>query len=143
MRKLCVLIVDDSPVFLNAARDFVASLPEVECVECENSSAEALSKAAEFPADLVLMDIVMPGMNGLETMQVLRSRFPALPMYAVTLCDAAAYRAAALESGAVDLISKTEFATAIPDLIAQLARDRKTGTDHVFPSENVVCPLKA
>ena len=123
MRDLRALIVDDNRVFLGAARDFVANLPGVECVECAKSGAEALSKAAEFHPDLVLMDIAMPGMSGIETMFVLRSRFSALRMYAVSLHDTAGYRAAALKSGAVDLISKDNFATAIPNLIAQLARD--------------------
>ena len=121
MRKLRVLIVDDSPAFLGAARDFLANLPGVECVECANSGAEALSKTAESCPDLVLMDIAMPGMNGLETMRVLSNRLPALRMYAITLHDVAEYRAAALESGAVDLIAKHQFATVLSDLIEQLA----------------------
>ena len=122
MRKPRVLIVDDSPVFLGAARDFVASLPDVECVACANSGAEALARVGEFRPDLVLMDIAMPGMNGLETMLVLRNRIPALRIYAVTLHDAE-YRAAALKNGADGLIPKHEFAKAVPELIEQLARD--------------------
>ena len=121
MNKLRVLIVDDSPVFLEAARNFLADLPGVECVECANSGPEALGKAAEFFPDLVLMDISMPGMNGLETMDILRNRLPAPRMYAVTLHDDAAYRAAALKNGAIDLIAKSNFADVIPDLIERLA----------------------
>lgn len=119
MRKLRVLIVDDSPVFISSARDFLLALPGVECA---SSGAEGLSKAAEFGPDLVLTDISMPGMNGLEMMRLLRDRFPALRMYAVTLHGGAEYRAAALKSGAIGLIPKSEFVKAIPDLIAQLAR---------------------
>ena len=123
MRKLRVLIVDDNPMFLREARNFLAELQNVECVACANSGAEALVRVDEFRPDLVLMDIVMPGMSGLETMLVLRSRLPALRMYAVSLDDAAEYRAAALKNGADGVISKHEFAEAIPDLIAQLACD--------------------
>ena len=122
MRKLHVLVVDDNPLFLRAARNLLSDLPEVERVECANSGAEALMKATELCPDLVLMDIMMPGINGLETMAILRFRVPAPRMYAVTLHDTAEYRAAALKSGADGLISKTDFATAIPELFAGLAR---------------------
>jgi DNA-binding NarL/FixJ family response regulator len=128
MRKLRVLVVDDNPLFLSAARNLLSELPEVGCAEYVNSGAEALTKATEFGPDLVLMDIMMPGINGFETMAILQFRVPAPRIYAVTLHDTAEYRAAALKSGADDLISKKNFATAIPDLIARLARDNDIAT---------------
>ena len=121
MRKLRVLVVDDNPLFLSAARNLLSELPEVERFEFVNSGAEALMKVTELCPDLVLMDIMMPGINGLETMLILRNRIPAPRMYAVTLHDSAEFRAAALKSGADGLISKTDFATAIPELLAALA----------------------
>ncbi len=122
MRKLHVLMVDDNPLFLSAARNLLSGLPEVQRVECVNSGAEALVKATELCPDLVLMDIMMPGINGLETMAILRNRIPAVRMYAVTLHDSAEFRPAALKSGADGLISKTDFATEIRVLLAALAR---------------------
>ena len=121
MRKLRVLVVDDNRLFLSAARNLLSGLPEVCCAEYVNSGAEALLNATEFRPDLVLVDIMMPGLNGLETMKILRLRVPALRIYAVTLHDTAEYRTAALKSGADGLISKTDFATAIPELLATLA----------------------
>ena len=128
MRKLHVLVVDDNPLFLSAARNLLSGLPEVERVECVNSGAEALMKATELCPDLVLMDIMMPGINGLETMLILRNRIPALRMYAVTLHNSADSRAAALKSGADGLIWKTDFATEIRVLFAALARGDGTDT---------------
>src|SRR3990170_4796757 len=84
MRKLRVIVVDDNPLFLCAARNLLSELPEVERVEFVNSGAEALLKATELCPDLVLMDIMIPGIKGLETMLILRNRIPALRMYAVT-----------------------------------------------------------
>jgi len=122
MRKLRVLVVDDNPLFLTAARNLLSGLPEVGCAEYVNSGAGALTKAAEFGPDLVLMDIRMPGISGLKTIVILKFRVPAPRIYAVTLHDTAEYRTAALKSGADGLISKTDFATAIPELLARLAR---------------------
>ncbi len=123
MRKLRVLVVDDNPLFLSAARNLLSGLPEVGCVEYVNSGAEALAKATEFGPDLVLMDLMMPGINGFETMAIQRLSVPAPRMYAVALRDTAEYRTAALKNGADGLISKNDFATAIPELLAALARD--------------------
>jgi DNA-binding NarL/FixJ family response regulator len=122
MHKVRVLVVDDNPLFLSAARNLLSELPEVGCAEYVTSGAEALAKATEFGPDLVLMDIMMPGINGLETIAILQFRVPVPRIYAVTLHDAAEYRTAVLKSGADGLISKTDFATAIPELLAALAR---------------------
>jgi len=122
MHKLRVLVVDDNPLFLSAARNVLFGLPGVGCVEYVNSGAEALTKATEFCPDVVLIDINMPGMNGFETMAILHGRVPAPRMYALTFDDSAEYRTAALKSGADGLISKSDFATAIPELLAELAR---------------------
>jgi CheY-like chemotaxis protein len=126
MGKLSVLIVDDSAVFRKAAQHLIASLPHVARVECAGSGAEGLTRVAELRPDLVLMDIAMPGMNGLEAMRILRDRTPAPRMYAVTLHDSFEYHAAAIKSGAADLIPKQEFAKQISGLIAQLACDEGT-----------------
>jgi len=122
VHKLRVLVVDDNPLFLSAARNLISGLPEVGCAEYVNSGAAALTNATTFHPDLVLMDIMMPGMNGFETMRILKIRVPAPRMYAVSLHDTAEYRTAALQSGADGLISKSDFATAIPELLATLAR---------------------
>lgn len=122
MGSLRVLIVDDSAVFREAAQNLIDSLHLVASVECAGSGMEALTRAAEIHPDLVLMDIMMPGMNGLEAMRVLRDRVPAPHMYAVTLHDSPEFCAAAVNSGADGLIPKREFAERISGLIAQLER---------------------
>ena len=62
-----VLAVDDQPVFLRAARDLIAATPGFEQVGEACSGPEALEKAAALRPDLVLLDVRMPGMDGIET----------------------------------------------------------------------------
>ena len=121
MRKLNVLLVDDNSQFLKAARDLVAVLPCVAGIECANSGAEALEQASQSRPDLVLTDIVMPGMSGFEVIRKLRASDAPPRIVAVTLHESAEYRAAAQRCGADGLVPKREFAALIPEWIASLA----------------------
>ena len=121
MRKLNVLMVDDNPQFLKAARDTVAALPCVECVECANSAAEALAQLGELHPDLVLTDIMMPGMSGFEFIRKLRTGAAPPRVVAVTLHEGPEYRAAVRRSGGEDMICKREFSKTAPGLIAAMA----------------------
>jgi CheY-like chemotaxis protein len=121
MRKLSVLLVDDNPQFLKAARDLVAVLPCVAGIECANSGAEALEQASQSRPDLVLTDIMMPGMSGFEVIRKLRASDAPPRIVAVTLHEGTEYRAAVQRSGADGLVPKREFGVLVPQLIASLA----------------------
>ena len=121
MRKLNVLLVDDNPQFLKAARNLVAALPGVAYTACASSGTEALARAGQSRPDLVLTDIVMPGMSGFEVIRKLRASDTPPRLVAVTLHESAEYRAAAQRSGADGLVPKREFGALVPQLIASLA----------------------
>jgi len=116
-RKLNVLLVDDNPQFLKAARDVVAALPCVARIECANSGTEALAQLGELHPDLVLTDIMMPDMSGFVLMRKLREGDAPPRVIAVTLHEGPEYRAAARHSGAEELICKREFSLVNPAFI--------------------------
>jgi two-component system, NarL family, invasion response regulator UvrY len=62
-----VLAVDDQPIFLRAAHQLIADTPGFEQVGEATSGPEALDMAAALDPDLVLLDVRMPGMDGIET----------------------------------------------------------------------------
>jgi DNA-binding NarL/FixJ family response regulator len=66
-RAVTVLAVDDQPVFLRAAHALIDATPGFEHVGEASSGAEALVKVAALRPDLVLLDVRMPGMDGIET----------------------------------------------------------------------------
>jgi DNA-binding NarL/FixJ family response regulator len=68
-RAVTVLAVDDQPVFLRAAQELIAATPGFEQVGQATSGPEALQMAASLDPDLVLLDVRMPGMDGIETAQ--------------------------------------------------------------------------
>jgi DNA-binding NarL/FixJ family response regulator len=62
-----VLAVDDQAIFLRAVRSLISATPGFEQVGEASSGPEALALAAELRPDLVLLDVRMPGMDGIET----------------------------------------------------------------------------
>jgi CheY-like chemotaxis protein len=83
-RRVKVLVIDDSDVFVAACRDVVRSISSFVGVGEASTGEEGLSLAATVNPDLVVVDIILPGIDGLETCRRLRARNPA-PL--VVLCS--------------------------------------------------------
>ncbi len=125
--SLRILLVDDSHTFLNAVTQCLAMMPEAEVVGQAYDGAEALAKAQALQPDLVLLDIVMPYMTGLEVATQMQT-WPKPPrILFLSLHDSESYRTAALELGAVALVGKGNFVADLMPIIARLAADRHSG----------------
>jgi two-component system KDP operon response regulator KdpE len=99
-----VLVVDDDPAVRKVLQtSLTASGFEVE--EARDGE-QALTLISEQPYDLVVLDINMPGMNGLEVCREIRNRLPQLGIVIVTVRDSEADMVQALEAGADDYLTK-------------------------------------
>ena len=122
--SLRILLVDDNHTFLNAVSQFLAMLPEAEVVGQANDGTEALAKAQALKPDLVLLDIMMPHMTGLEVATQMQT-WPNPPhILFLSLHDNESYRTATRELGAVALVAKANFVTDLMPLISSLAADK-------------------
>ncbi len=77
-----VLVIDDEESVRDAFTDALEDMPYV--VETASSGEEALEKAKSSPADLVFLDLKMPGMDGVEVLHSIRELDEAVPIYIVT-----------------------------------------------------------
>ena len=92
-----------------ALRDWLlASLPPSRLREAR-SMAEALEQADQTSIDLVLMNLELPGTNGIEATREMRRRHPSCPVVIMSVNDSEALRAAAIEAGAMAFVSKREL----------------------------------
>jgi two-component system KDP operon response regulator KdpE len=99
-----VLIVDDEQVLRRTIR--VALKASGFAVEEAGHGQEALEAIRRRRFDLVLLDINMPGLGGIETCRQIRSFAPSTAIIMLTVCDAAEDKVRALEAGADDYVTK-------------------------------------
>ncbi|WP_134698816.1 response regulator transcription factor [Ammoniphilus sp. YIM 78166] len=101
-----VLIVDDHPLARKAVKSLLASDPSFVLVGEATSGEEALSVCEELQPDLVLMDIHMPGMNGLEATREIKQRHPQTKVVILSVSDDIADLFTAIQFGAQGYLLK-------------------------------------
>jgi DNA-binding NarL/FixJ family response regulator len=114
-----VLIVDDDIRFRRFVKELFSSEKALHIIGEVEDGQEAILKAKEFKPDLVLMDISMPGMNGLDATRLLKAIMPELVVIILTIHDLEEYKVAATASGAYDYILKKSL---MEDLIPAIRR---------------------
>lgn len=117
MQKIKVLIVDDHTLVRDGIRALLALIADTKVVGEAANGKEALEKVKRLAPDVVLMDLAMPIMSGLEAIRRIRKRFPGIKVLALTQYEDREYIIPTIEAGARGFISKTaafsELASAI------------------------------
>lgn len=111
--SLKILIVDDTVTYRNIITSAVSGLPGTEVVGTASNGKIALSRIEASPPDLVLLDVTMPVMDGLETLTVIRGEHPDVDVVMVSGIDRgnANMTMRALGLGALDFVAKPQAAT--------------------------------
>jgi len=138
MEPVRVLLVDDNPTFLRIAARFLEQehCQEVVVVGTATGGEDALAKAKHLAPQVVLLDLMMPGMNGLEVIPRLKAMLPEVYIVALTLLDTSSYRSAALSAGADAFIAKTAMNTELLPAIRRVPETRRVPvTGAISPSE--------
>lgn len=99
-KKIKLLLVDDHPIVLDGIKSHLCAQPDFEVVGDAANGQEALRKAKLTLPDVILMDISMPHMNGLEAMTNLRKQVPNAKILVLTMHDSREYIAQVVRSGA-------------------------------------------
>lgn len=130
MSRLKVLLVDDNLEFLEVASDFLSGDAAIEVVGRAPSGPRALELAEQFSPDLVLMDLAMPGMNGLEATRRLKALTAPPQVVIVTMYDGPEFASLAHAAGADDFITKSEFGEMLLPIILKLFPRFRTEPAH-------------
>jgi DNA-binding NarL/FixJ family response regulator len=116
---LRVLLVDDNESVRRSICQILQSQADIE-VTCQAADgADALNQARQHHPDLVLLDITMPTMNGLDAARILKREFPSMHVLIVSQHDSRGFQWAALAAGASGYVVKSNAAQ---DLLPEVRR---------------------
>ena len=106
MDRVRILVADDHALFRDGLRALFGSVPDTEVVGEASSGEEAVARAAELSPDVVLMDIQMPGLNGIEATRRITNADPRVGVIIVTMFEDDGSIFAAMRAGASGYVLK-------------------------------------
>jgi len=130
MQKIRVLVVDDHAIVREGICALLALTGDIEVVAEAANGSEALKLVEEVQPDVVLMDIAMPIMGGLEATRRICREFPRTKVLILTQYDDKEYVFPVIEAGASGFISKTAASSELPVGIRSVYR----GDSYLSPS---------
>ena len=120
MRKPVILIVEDHDELRHSLQDWLRSFFHDCDVLQAKSGEEAVQQAGAEPPDIVLMDIMLPGMNGVETASHLKRLLPGVQILMLSMYEDSAYQSDAEAAGAVGYIPKRRMGAELIPAITRL-----------------------
>lgn len=115
-----ILLVDDNQTFLATVSKTLHMLPNVTVLGQAHDGKQALAFAQQLQPDLMLLDIVMPGMSGLDVAKTMQTWPKAPKVLFLSMHDNESYRSAAKKLGALGLVGKANFVSELLPFIAGL-----------------------
>jgi two-component system, NarL family, response regulator LiaR len=121
-----ILIVDDHQVVRRGLCLFLNSRPEFTLVGEASSGEEALELCASLSPDVVMMDVMMPGMDGIETTKRIHQRFPQIRVIALTTFSSRNQVRAMMRAGAISYLVKDADLDEMAEAITAAMRGQTT-----------------
>jgi two-component system nitrate/nitrite response regulator NarL len=123
--RIRIILADDHPIVRNGIKDALSKQKNIEVVAEASNGTQVLRKAKQLLPDIVLMDISMPGMGGLEATQRLRSTVPTVKVLVFTMHDNKEYVLEIIRSGASGYVLKD---TSTLELVKAIETVHRGGT---------------
>jgi NarL family two-component system response regulator LiaR len=115
--RIRVLIADDHPMVLDGLQLFISLSAGMECIGQATSGEEAIAFCETLQPDVVLMDLVMPGIGGIQAIQAIRARHPGVQVLALTSFAEPELVQQALKAGAIGYVLKNVRSAELADAI--------------------------
>jgi DNA-binding NarL/FixJ family response regulator len=122
-----ILIVDDSPGWRARVREILAAHPEWKIISEASDGQEAVRDASELQPDIVVLDIGLPRLNGIEAAKMIRQKSPKSGIVFLTVDNDSDIMKAALDVGQTTYVTKANAATRLCEAVAASLQGNLTG----------------
>lgn len=129
MNKLRIFLADDHMVVREGLKTLINAQPDMEVVGEADNGRETLKRAIELTPDVVVMDISMPEMNGIEATERLRKDCPQIKIVALTIYEDTGYLRQLLKAGASGYVLKR----AVVEELVHAVRSCASGGSYIEP----------
>lgn len=126
-----ILLIDDHALFRSGVRLLLQRQPDFDVVGEAADGIEGIKRAKAFQPDVILLDLNMPGLSGLETLKLLAQDAPAAAVLILTVSEEADELSQAMRDGAAGFLIKNIEASALMTAIRDAVADKRIATIHV------------
>jgi two-component system, NarL family, response regulator NreC len=130
VKNIKVFLADDHLLFRQGIKSLLSKVTDIEILGEASDGEETIAKVHKLKPDVVLMDITMPKINGLEATKLIKEKLPSVKILILTMHDTDQYLAGMLEAGASGYVVKT----AASDELITAIREVNEGDVHLYPS---------
>jgi len=150
--RITILLADDHPLMRLALRSIIEKEADLEVIAEANDGEEAVTAATELVPDVVIMDIMMPRLNGLEATRRIKEQYPNIAVLVLTIHSDREHIFGILEAGAAGYLTKRVFGEEVVsairgvvagdavlsrDVLRQLLKDSFRYSTKPLPVDNV------
>ena len=128
--RLQILLADDNEPFRRRLRNLVDKSPDLEVLGEASDGEEAIRLARELQPDVVITDVVMPQLNGIEATRRIKRESPGVAVIALSMHGEDGFRRAMLDAGASTYLLKDNVLHELPKVLHAMAAARWQGVQH-------------
>jgi len=125
MKELRVFIADDSAIICGRLLTLLSDIEGVQVLGFAQTAEDASKNIAELQPEIVILDIRMPGGNGIEVLEMLKTKFPAMKIIMFTNYPYAQYKERCIQAGANYFFDKSSEFFRISEVLQELVQQRE------------------
>lgn len=131
-----VLLVDDDPPVLNGMKTFLRVFDDLDVIATAQDGEEAVRLAGELSPDVILIDVNMPIMDGIEAARIIHTRYPRIQIIALTSHEDIETRTLMIQAGASEYLEKTVGVVRMADTVRRVMEKAKSAVSEQLPNHS-------
>jgi len=125
LNMLKIMLADDHEPIRSGIGDSINGEADMEVVSFADNGLDAVNKAGKYMPDVIIMDVSMPEMNGIEATSVIKAQHPDIKIIGLSMHDNSYIKEKMVNAGASDFVLKEGSLSLLLETIRRIAKDKK------------------